>query len=136
MAQRIKVQSVPPKSPRMEHLTILTWSAMIPDLNPVDHLWKQLKLAVWRMQFSVQTTLLLCCFELYSSCPAPDHTLGWMCILYNIFVLFRELTLQLDRTGPGPCHKWRNVTIACRATELGCGHFVICWTPIFLSMPF
>ncbi|KAF5889065.1 phosphopantothenoylcysteine decarboxylase subunit VHS3-like, partial [Clarias magur] len=55
---------------RGKHWTILKWPSMSPDLNPIEHLWKELKHAVWKRHPSNQKQLEQLAHEEWAKIPA------------------------------------------------------------------
>ncbi|CAJ0935161.1 unnamed protein product [Ranitomeya imitator] len=53
-----------------KHWRLLRWPAMSPDLNPIDHLWRDLKMAVWRRHPSNIRDLEQFAKEEWSKIPA------------------------------------------------------------------
>uniref|UniRef100_A0A3B3T533 Tc1-like transposase DDE domain-containing protein n=1 Tax=Paramormyrops kingsleyae TaxID=1676925 RepID=A0A3B3T533_9TELE len=49
---------------------ILKWPSMSPDLNPIEHLWKDLKIAVWRLHPSNLRQLEQFALEEWGKLPA------------------------------------------------------------------
>ncbi|KAG2465172.1 TCB1 transposase, partial [Polypterus senegalus] len=55
---------------RGKHWTILKWPSMSPDLNPIEHLWKELKHAVWKRHPSNLRQLEQFAHEEWAKIPA------------------------------------------------------------------
>lgn len=55
---------------RGKHWTILKWPSMSPDLNPIEHLWKELKHAVWKRHPSNRKQLEQFAHEEWAKIPA------------------------------------------------------------------
>lgn len=53
-----------------KHWRLLKWPAMSPDLNPIEHLWRDLKMAVWRRHPSNLRDLEQLAKEEWSKIPA------------------------------------------------------------------
>ena len=54
---------------REKSLTVLEWPSQSPDLNPIEHLWRDLKIAVQRRSSSNLTELEVFCREEWEKLP-------------------------------------------------------------------
>ncbi|KAI4882263.1 hypothetical protein NFI96_031876 [Prochilodus magdalenae] len=65
-----KHTSKTPRNDSEETLAVLKWPSMSPDLNPIEHLWKELKPAVWKRHPSYLRQLEQCAHEEWTRIPA------------------------------------------------------------------
>ncbi|CAJ0919250.1 unnamed protein product [Ranitomeya imitator] len=59
-----------------KHWRLLRWPAMSPDLNPIEHLWRDLKMAVWRRHPTNIRDLEQFAKEEWSKIPAEHYKLN------------------------------------------------------------
>ncbi|CAJ0948801.1 unnamed protein product [Ranitomeya imitator] len=62
-----------------KHWRLLRWPAMSPDLNPIEHLWRDLKMAVWRRHPSNIRDLEQFAKEEWSKIPAEHSPTAFSC---------------------------------------------------------
>jgi transposase len=62
---------------KKKHIKVLKWSSQSPDLNPIDNLWRELKLGVATLQPRNLNDLEKICKEEW------DKLLSFKCLLYR-----------------------------------------------------
>ncbi|KAK3524187.1 hypothetical protein QTP70_021870, partial [Hemibagrus guttatus] len=68
---------------RKKHFKVLEWPSQSPDLNPIENLWRELKIHVAQQQPQNITALEEICMEEWAKLPATDY---WLSLLYKRLV--------------------------------------------------